>query len=290
MKSGFVAIIGRPSTGKSTLLNSICEHQISIISPKPQTTRNKIKGIFTDKRGQIVFIDTPGFHLSKKKFNIALMNNVHSSITEAELILYVIDIQDNPADEENEILKIIINSKVNFLVVINKIDIKKTKIEEIMLFLEKEGIKRENIIKISAEKKINIEELKSKIYENFKEGPLYYPEEYYTDQEMNLRISEIIRGVTIKNLKEELPYSLYVDIDTLEERRRNLFIRANIVVAGESQKGIIVGKQGRGIKTIGEEARAKISEIFERRCNLFLQVKLKKNWNKETKLIQRIIN
>ena len=290
MKSGFVAIIGRPSTGKSTLLNSICEHQISIISPKPQTTRNKIKGIFTDKRGQIVFIDTPGFHLSKKKFNIALMNNVHSSITEAELILYVIDIQDNPADEENEILKIIINSKVNFLVVINKIDIKKTKIEEIMLFLEKEGIKRENIIKISAEKKINIEELKSKIYENFKEGPLYYPEEYYTDQEMNLRISEIIRGVTIKNLKEELPYSLYVDIDTLEERRRNLFIRANIVVAGESQKGIIVGKQGRGIKTIGEEARAKISEIFERRCNLFLQVKLKKNWNKETKLIQRLIN
>ncbi|WKC58200.1 GTPase Era [Borrelia sp. P9F1] len=290
MKSGFVAIVGRPSTGKSTLLNSICGHQISIISPTPQTTRNKIKGIFTDKRGQIVFIDTPGFHLSKKKFNIALMNNVYSSFTEAELILYVIDIQDNPADEENEILKIIIKSKVNFLVVINKIDIKKTKIEEIMLFLEKEGIKKENIIKISAEKKINVEELKSKIYENFKEGPLYYPEEYYTDQEMNLRISEIIRGVVIKNLKEELPYSLYVEIDTLEERRRNLFIRANIIVASESQKGIIVGKEGKGIKTIGEKGRAKISEIFERRCNLFLQVKLKKNWNKENKLIQRLVN
>ncbi|AYE36511.1 GTPase Era [Borrelia turcica IST7] len=290
MKSGFVAIIGRPSTGKSTLLNSICGQQISIISSNPQTTRNKIKGIFTDKKGQIIFIDTPGFHLSKKKLNIALMNNVYSSITEADLILYIIDIQDEPADEENEILKIILKSKVNFLVVINKIDIQKTKIKEIMLFLEKEGITQENIIKISAEKKINIEELKNKIYENFKEGPLYYPEEYYTDQEMDLRISEIIRGVTIKNLKEELPYSLYVDIDTLEERRRSLFVKANIIVAGESQKGIIVGKEGKGIKTIGEEARKKISEIFERRCNLFLQVKLKKNWNKETKLIQRLIN
>ncbi|QMU99412.1 GTPase Era [Borrelia sp. A-FGy1] len=290
MKSGFVAIIGRPSTGKSTLLNSICEQQISIISSKPQTTRNKIKGIFKDKKGQIILIDTPGFHLSKKKFNIALMNNVYSSIIESDLLLYIIDVQDEPADEENEILKIIIKSKVIFLVVINKIDIKKTKAKEIMLFLENKGIKKENIIKISAEKKINIEKLKNKIYENLKEGPLYYPEEYYTDQKIDLRISEIIREVTIKNLKKELPYSLYVDIDTLEEKRRSLFIKANIIVAGESQKGIIVGKGGKGIKTIGENARKKISEILEKRCNLFLQVKLKKNWNKETKLIKRIIN
>lgn len=137
MKSGFVSIIGRPSTGKSTLLNAICERQISIISSTPQTTRNKIKGIFTDKRGQIIFIDTPGFHISKKKFNIALMNNVHSAITEAELILYVIDIQDEPGIEENEILTIISNSKINFLVVINKIDIQETKEKEIMIFLEK---------------------------------------------------------------------------------------------------------------------------------------------------------
>ncbi|AWG43013.1 GTPase Era [Candidatus Borreliella tachyglossi] len=290
MKSGFVAIIGRPSTGKSTLLNSICGHQISIVSSNPQTTRNKIKGIFTDKRGQIIFIDTPGFHLSTKKFNIALMNNVYSSITEVELILYLIDIQDEPGTEEHELLKIINKSRVNFLVVINKIDIKKTKEREIMLFLEESEIKKESIIKISAKNKINIEELKNKIYENFKEGPLYYPEEYYTDQEMNLRISEIIRGITIKKLKEELPYSLYTEIDTLEEKRNKLFIRANIIVAGESQKGIIVGKEGKGIKTIGEEARSTISKIFKKRCNLFLQVKLKKNWNKETKVIKALIN
>ncbi|AHH14155.1 GTP-binding protein era [Borrelia hermsii MTW] len=276
MKSGFVSIIGRPSTGKSTILNSICGQQISIISSTPQTTRNKIKGIFTDKRGQIIFIDTPGFHLSKKKFNIALMNNVYSAITETELILYVIDIQDEPGIEENEILTIISKSKINFLVVINKIDIQKTKEKEIMLFLEKKGIKKDSIIKISAEQKINIEDIKDKIYANLQEGPLYYPKEYYTDQEMNLRTSEIIRGVAIKKLKEELPYSLYTQIEILEDRKNKLFIKANIIVAGESQKGIIVGKGGQGIKTIGEEARKIISKIFEKKCDLFLQVKLKK--------------
>ncbi|WP_330730116.1 GTPase Era [Borrelia turicatae] len=290
MKSGFVSIIGRPSTGKSTLLNSICEHQISIISSIPQTTRNKIKGIFTDKRGQIIFIDTPGFHLSKKQFNIALMHNVHSAIKETELILYVIDIQDKPGIEENEILTIISKSKINFLVVINKIDIQKTKEREIMIFLEEKGIKKDNIIKISAEQKINIEEIKDKIYENLQEGPLYYPEEYYTDQEMNLRTSEIIRGVTIKKLKEELPYSLYIEIEILENRKNKLFIKANIIVAVESQKGIIVGKGGKGIKIIGEEARKIISEIFEKKCDLFLQVKLRKNWNKNPKLIKNLIN
>ncbi|UPA12310.1 GTPase Era [Borrelia venezuelensis] len=290
MKSGFVSIIGRPSTGKSTLLNSICEHQISIISSIPQTTRNKIKGIFTDKRGQIIFIDTPGFHLSKKQFNIALMHNVHSAIKETELILYVIDIQDKPGIEENEILTIISKSKINFLVVINKIDIQKTKEREIMIFLEEKGIKKDNIIKISAEQKINIEEIKDKIYENLQEGPLYYPEEYYTDQEMNLRTSEIIRGVTIKKLKEELPYSLYIEIEILEDRKNKLFIKANIIVAVESQKGIIVGKGGKGIKIIGEEARKIISEIFKKKCNLFLQVKLRKNWNKNPKLIKNLIN
>ncbi|WP_421622587.1 GTPase Era [Borrelia sp. MN22-0132] len=290
MKSGFVSIIGRSSTGKSTLLNSICEHQISIISSIPQTTRNKIKGIFTDKRGQIIFIDTPGFHLSKKQFNIALMHNVHSAIKETELILYVIDIQDEPGIEENEILTIISKSKINFLVVINKIDIQKTKEREIMIFLEKKGIKKDNIIKISAEQKINIEEIKDKIYENLQEGPLYYPEEYYTDQEMNLRISEIIRGMTIKKLKEELPYSLYIEIEILEDRKNKLFIKANIIVAVESQKGIIVGKGGKGIKIIGEESRKIISEIFEKKCDLFLQVKLRKNWNKNPKLIKNLIN
>ncbi|APR65089.1 GTPase Era [Borrelia anserina] len=290
MKSGFVSIIGRPSTGKSTLLNSICEHQISIVSSTPQTTRNKIKGIFTDKRGQIIFIDTPGFHLSKKKFNIALMNNIYSAITETELILYVIDIQDEPSTEENEILTIISKTKTNLIVVINKIDILKTKEKEIMLFLEKKGIKKDSIIKISAKKKTNIEILKDKIYENLQEGPLYYPEEYYTDQTMNLRTSEIIRGVVIKKLKEELPYSLYTEIELLEDRKNKLLIKANIIVAGESQKGIIVGKEGKGIKSIGEEARRIISKIFEKKCDLFLQVKLRKNWNKNTKLIKNLVN
>ena len=290
MKSGFISIIGRPSTGKSTLLNSICGHQISIISSTPQTTRNKIKGIFTDNRGQIIFIDTPGFHLSKKKFNTELMNNVYSAIEETELILYVIDIQDEPGIEENEILTIISKSKNFFLVIINKIDILKTKENEIMLFLNTKGIKKENIIKISAKKKINIEIIKDKIYDNLKEGPLYYPKEYYTDQEIRLRISEIIRGVTIKKLKEELPYSLYTEIEILEERKNKLIIKTNIIVASESQKGIIVGKGGKGIKTIGEESRKIISEIFEKKCDLFLQVKLRKNWNKNTKIIKNLIN
>ncbi|WP_215535469.1 GTPase Era [Borreliella bavariensis] len=290
MKSGFAAILGRPSTGKSTLLNSICGHKISIISPIPQTTRNKIKGIFTDDRGQIIFIDTPGFHLSKKKFNIAMMKNIHSSIEEVELILYIIDIQDKPGEEENKMLEIIKNSKIKFLVLLNKVDLKNTKIKEITQFLKEKGIEDNNIIKISAEKKINTEELKNKIYENFSEGPLYYPQEYYTDQEINFRISEIIREKAIENLKEELPYSLYVDIDTLENKKGSLFIRANIFVANESQKGIIVGKNGKEIKSIGERARKTIAKIFETKCNLFLQVKLKKNWNKEDKLIKRLIN
>ncbi|BCR22070.1 GTPase Era [Borrelia sp. HM] len=290
MKSGFISIIGRPSTGKSTLLNSICGHQISIISSTPQTTRNKIKGIFTDNRGQIIFIDTPGFHLSKKKFNKELMNNIYSAIEETELILYVIDIQDEPGIEENEILTIISKSKIFFLVIINKIDIPKTKEKEIILFLDAKGIKKENIIKISAKKKINIETIKDKIYANLKEGPLYYPEEYYTDQEIKLRISEIIRGVTIRKLKEELPYSLYTEIEILEERKNKLLIKTNIIVAGESQKGIIVGKGGKGIKAIGEESRKIISEIFEKKCDLFLQVKLRKNWNKNNKIIKNLIN
>ncbi|AHH04749.1 GTP-binding protein era [Borrelia miyamotoi FR64b] len=218
------------------------------------------------------------------------MSNVYSAIKETELILYVIDIQDEPGIEENEILTIISKSKINFLVIINKIDLQKTKEREIMLFLKARGIKKENIIKISAEKKINIETIKDKIYANLKEGPIYYPEEYYTDQEMHLRISEIIRGITIKRLKEELPYSLYTEIEILEERKNKLFIKTNIIVAGESQKGIIVGRGGKGIKVIGEESRKVISKIFEKKCDLFLQVKLRKNWNKNPKIIKNLIN
>lgn len=211
-----------------------------------------------------------------------MMKNIHSSIGEVELILYIIDIQDKPGEEENKMLEIIKNSKIKFLVLINKVDLKNTKIKEIIQFLKEKGIEDNNIIKISAEKKINTEELKNKIYENFSEGPLYYPQEYYTDQEINFRISEIIREKAIENLKEELPYSLYVDIDTLENKKRSLFIRANIFVANESQKGIIVGKNGKEIKSIGERARKTIAKIFETKCNLFLQVKLKKIGTKKT--------
>lgn len=290
MKSAFVAVIGRPSSGKSTLINTLCGQKVSIVAASPQTTRNKVRGILTTQEGQLVFIDTPGFHLSEKKFNIHMTGLVSSALEETDLVLYLVDTTRIPGEEEYRIAEAVTRFKEKTLCLINKIDATPSNIDEIERFLQ-DRFGEIPVLHISAKEGTGIEELKKQLFEMAPEGDLLYPEDYYTDQPQEFRISEIIREKAISRVSQEVPYALYVevaDIETDEEEER-LWIRAFILVERESQKGIVVGKGGGMIKAIRQEAQKELQRIFPYRIHLDLRVKVNPKWRKKDNLLKKLI-
>ena len=264
MKSATVSVIGRPSSGKSTLVNTICEMKVSITSPTPQTTRNKIRGIYTDQRGQLVFTDTPGYHLSDKEINKRMQDVTVSALKDSDMILYVIDGKRKGGKEEEAISLMIEKAKVPTVVAINKTDIlSKEEMEESRNFVSSR-LPSVPILFISAKNDEGVDEVLIELFKNAKEGELLYDENQYTDQDLEFRISEIIREKTISTLSDELPHVIFVDVSELEwnEETRTVWIRAFINVERDGQKGFIVGKGGSGIKRIGTEARKEIKTIF----------------------------
>ena len=291
MKSATVSVIGRPSSGKSTLVNTICEMKVSITSPTPQTTRNKIRGIYTDQRGQLVFTDTPGYHLSDKEINKRMQDVTVSALKDSDMILYVIDGKRKGCKEEEAICDMIKKAKVPTVAAINKSDILTEKeMEESKAFISSR-LPSVPVLFISAKNDEGVDEVLIELYKNAKEGELLYDENQYTDQDLEFRISEIIREKTISTLSDELPHVIYVDVSDLEwnEETRTVWIRAFINVERDGQKGFIVGKGGSGIKRIGTEARKEIKTIFPgSTVRLDLQVKTAEKWRQNSIVLDRV--
>ncbi len=275
-KSGFVGIFGKANAGKSTLLNAILGEKLAIVSPKAQTTRNKILGILTEPTYQIIFSDTPGLLNSKYKLHEKMMNEVSMVKQGTDVVLYLIDANDNI--EENTELLNKLNSKQPTILVINKIDKAKAgKIDAVKTAFSKlPQVKK--MIEISALEKINIEELMTSIVDLLPAMPAYYDEDTLTDKPIRFFVSELIREKLFFELDEELPYHAAVLVRQYEEKNTLTKIVADIIVSRESQKGIILGKQGSMIKKIGQLAREDIEKFIDRKVFLELHVKVRKDW------------
>lgn len=284
--SGYVALIGRTNAGKSTFLNSILDVKVSIVSDKPQTTRKQILGIKTTERGQIVFFDSPGIHKPHYKLNEKMMKDVHNSLMDADIILYFIDIKDK--NEDKFILSLLKDKKKVFLI-INKIDkYKKGKILE-KIELLKEAFIWEEIVPISALNKINIDLLEDLIYKNLPETEYqFFNDDEFTRQSEKFYVSEIIREKILNFTKDELPYTTFVRTDEITDRGNVVYVRSDIHVESFSQKKIVIGKQGKLIKKMGESSRADLEDYFEKKVFVELFVKVIPNWRNSQNIIKEI--
>ena len=278
-KSGFVSIIGRPNVGKSTLLNQILKEKITIVSPKAQTTRNKIQGIYTTDNEQIIFIDTPGIHKAKNELGNRMNEYAISSIDGIDAILYVIDASTPLGKGDEFILEAMSKCKTPIFLVANKVDLVNDSnivIQNIETYKEKGNFK--GGITISATNNFNIDKLLSMIIEVLPKGPMYYPEDQLLDQPERFVVSEIIREKVLLNTEEEVPHSVAITIERYKESDNNVEIYATIVVERTSQKKIIIGKGGSMIKKIGTNTRADIKKFLGCPVHLDLFVKVEENW------------
>ena len=293
IKTAVVAIIGRPSAGKSTFLNTACQEPVSIVSPIPQTTRNAIKGIVNTSYGQLIFIYTPGYHTSEKKLNLRLKNVTETQLEDIDCVLYVIDSTRIPGEEECHTAELLKNIQEKVVVAINKTDLPTSKTAPIRQFIATNlsNIPNERIFEMSAEKDIGINEVLKGLYDISPEGEPMYDEELYTDQDLSFRVCEIIRGEAINRLQDEIPHAVYVEVADVEHRNegKKLWIRAFLCVERESQKGIVIGKGASKIKEIRMAAIAKLSEVYVQKIDLDLQVKVNKNWRQKDITLNRII-
>ncbi|MCL2176162.1 MAG: GTPase Era [Treponema sp.] len=307
-KCAFVTIIGRPSVGKSTLLNKMCGEKVAIVSKVPQTTRNAIRGIVNREEGQLIFVDTPGRHSSEKKMNKKLMEVSDRSLADSDLVLYVIDASRAPGEEEEEIVRLFKPLTDKLIIAINKIDLPSIDTTKLYEFLEKNILplsssssasQREKIqnpvFPISANTGEGVDALLCVLFAMAPEGEPLYGDEYYTDQETGFRIAEIIREQAINRLRQELPHSLYVDIADMEfketeNQNGTLWVRAFIIVERESQKGMVVGKGGEMIKNIRLAALKELKKIFDWKIDLDLRVKTGKDWRHNDYTLKRLIN
>lgn len=286
-KSGFVAIVGRPNVGKSTLLNTIIGKKIAITSDKPQTTRHRISGVYTKDNNQIVFIDTPGMHKAKDLLNRRIDKLAVSVLREVDVIVFVVDRPLGKAEEH--IIKYFENIKTKVYLVINKVDninYNKAKIDEVILsYITKYEFS--GVFPISATNNKNVEYLLEELINNLEKGPFYYPEDSITDQSDKTIMAEFIREKILIHTEEEVPHAVAVQIESLEynEEYKTIDVSAIIYVERDSQKKILIGKNGTKLKTIGTEARLDINEKFGTKTHLNLWVKVKKDWrNKLTDL------
>lgn len=293
LKTAVVAIIGRPSAGKSTFLNTACQEPVSIVSPIPQTTRNAIKGIVNTSLGQLIFIDTPGYHDSEKKLNLRLRNVTESQLDGIDAVLYVIDATRPTGEEEVHTAALLKGLQNKVVVAINKTDLPAAKPLPIRQFVSENlpEIPAERIFEMSAEKDIGINEVLRGLYSISPEGAPIYDEETYTDQDLTFRICEVIRGEAINRLEDEIPHAVYVEVADVEHRNegKKLWIRAFLCVERESQKGIVIGKGASKIKEIRMASIRKLSEIYIQKIDLDLQVKVDKNWRQRDFTLNRLV-
>ena len=285
-KSGFVNIIGNPNVGKSTLLNSMIGQDISIITNKAQTTRHRIKGILSDKNYQIVFSDTPGIIKPAYKLQESMMQYVKSAFQDADVILYVVEIGEQGLKDE-EIFEKIKKLKTPLIILLNKIDL----VSQDKVLLEIENWKRKFskaiVLPISALNKFNISEIIDAIVEVLPISPPYYSKDDVTDKSERFFIEEIIREKILKHYKKEVPYSVEISVEEFFEEEDIVRIRAIIYVLRESQKGILIGHKGLGLKRIGTEARKDIEKMLDKKVFLATPIKVKKDWRNDNNQLKK---
>ena len=279
MKSGFISIIGRPNTGKSTLLNMIIGTKVAIATPKPQTTRNTIRGIFTDniRDKQMVFLDTPGIHMPKNKLGEKLLASSRRSMRDVDLVLLLVD-ERSKLEEEDKIFKNLASISSPKIIVINKLDVMKPDQFKGLYdyYKTKEGF--EDVIGITAKDGKNVDTLLDKVALYCNDENIHFPENMYTDQQERFLASEIIREKLFMYLDKEVPFGVAVGIEKFKEMKGVIDIEAVITCERDSHKGIIIGKSGRKLKGIGKSARLELEDIFGVKVNMKLWVRVRKNW------------
>lgn len=286
-KSGFVSIIGRPNVGKSTFLNRVIGQKIAIMSDKPQTTRNKIQGVYTETDTQIVFIDTPGIHKPKHKLGDFMMKVAQNTLKEVDLILFMVNAAEGLGRGDEFIIERLKGTNTPVFLVINKID--EIHPDQLLPLIETYQNLHpfEQIVPISALQGNNVETLLNQIKEVLPEGPQYYPADQVTDHPERFIVAELIREKALHLTREEIPHSIAVVIDSMQRREtgNTVYVGATIIVERDSQKGIIIGKQGKMLKEIGQRARVDIEALLGSKVFLELWVKVQKDWrNKASQL------
>ncbi|MGP0688701.1 GTPase Era [Priestia aryabhattai] len=278
-KSGFVSIIGRPNVGKSTFLNRVIGQKIAIMSDKPQTTRNKIQGVYTEDQAQIVFIDTPGIHKPKHKLGDFMMKVAQNTLKEVDLILFMINATEGLGRGDEFIIERLKDTKTPVFLVINKID--EIHPDELFSIITnyKDLYPFAEIVPISALQGNNVERLLDQIKQQLPEGPQYYPADQVTDHPERFIITELIREKVLHSTREEIPHSIAVVMDSMQRRDNGaVYVGATIIVERDSQKGIVIGKQGKMLKEVGRKARADIEALLGSKVFLELWVKVQKDW------------
>ncbi|MBO7225981.1 MAG: GTPase Era [Bacteroidales bacterium] len=284
-KAGFVNIIGNPNVGKSTLMNALVGEKLSIITSKSQTTRHRIMGIVNGEDFQIVYSDTPGIVNPHYKLHESMMTFVNSALHDADLFLLVTEVGET--FKRQEILQKIISSKIPVILVINKIDLSNQNVVADKIAYWQNQIPHAYIIPASATEKFNIEAIFEKILELLPQNPPYFPKDELTDKSMRFFVSEILREKILLYYQKEIPYSTEVAVESYQEREGIDHISVIIYVERESQKGIIIGHEGKSIKKIGMEARKDIEEFTGKKCFLNIQVKVMKDWRNSDKALKR---
>jgi len=293
--SGVAALVGRPSSGKSSLVNALCGAKVSIVSPVPQTTRNAIRGIVSDSRGQIVLLDTPGYHLSEKSINLHMRSLVDGTVSEADALLYLIDSSRMPGDEEEAIARLLAERALPTVVVATKCDLP-SRIDAAS-FCAEHGLTPRAIVETrglddpeTADRGASgVAAVVDAVLAILPEGPPWYPEEFYTDQDPTFRIAEIVRERAILRTRDEVPHAIYVEVADIEETEREYRARVFLYVERESQKGILVGRGASVVSAIRTESQRILGELFPKPVRLSLQVKVRPKWRHNEALLKKLI-
>lgn len=289
MKSGFVSVVGRANVGKSTLMEKILGEKISIISNKPQTTRDEIKIIHNDEDSQIIFLDTPGMQSPRNKLQEHLLEVSEESLKDSDIITFIVDNSLKIGRLDRMILDLLEKIDTPKILLINKCDLLSDEEISMIKSMYIDLNIFDNIIPISALNDENIDRYIDLVKEMLPEGPLYYPNDMITDKNERFIVSEIIREKALQNLSNEIPHGIFIRIDDFKKRNdKNLYdIYASIIVERPSHKEIVIGKNGRKIKDIGTKARKEIQTFMNAKINLKLWVKVEKDWRKKQKLVKR---
>ena len=289
-RSGFVSIIGRPNVGKSTLLNRILGEKIVITSDKPQTTRNRIQGIHNVPDAQIVFIDTPGIHQARSRLNKYMVEVAVSAIREVDLILFLVEANQKPGEQEQEIMDVLAGATAPVFLVINKVDLteKGAVLERIAAY--KDLFPFREIVPVSAGTGDGVEYLVELVRKALPEGPVYFPDDILTDVPERFIAAEIIREKVFRLTRDEIPYATAVEVDSFKEREDGglVSIAATITVERDSQKGIVIGKKGAMLKKIGSASRVEIEKLLNTKVFLELFVRVRKDWSEDERMLKEL--
>jgi GTP-binding protein Era len=285
-KAGYVNIIGNPNVGKSTLMNALIGEKLSIITPKAQTTRHRILGILNEKNYQIIFSDTPGVIDPAYKLQENMMNSVYSSFSDADVLVYMVEVGEKSL-KDPKISERLTKTEIPLLLLLNKIDLAQQ--EDVSKEIDKwsKDFPNAQVLPISALNKFNLDVIKNKILELIPISPAYFDKNAITDKSERFFIEEIIREKILKHYKKEIPYSVEIEVEEFFEEEKIIRIRAIIYVMRNSQKGIIIGHKGMGLKRIGTEARRDIEKMLDKKIFLETPVKVKKNWRNDNRQLKK---